>query len=143
MPAFGLAARRHLRDAQHLLVDGRFPNAEHLAGFAAECAIKALLIGFYGLPSPTKGAPKLGKQAFSHLPGLWADAAIFVNGRTALAGTRASVLLASTNPFTAWSVDGRYEDGNAVTHSTANRFWGEARRLVALLEQAELNGALT
>src|SRR5262245_17101801 len=47
--SFVSAARRHLSDADYLEVAGRRMNADHLYGFAWECALKALMIG-HGMP---------------------------------------------------------------------------------------------
>lgn len=40
---FGQAAERHRRDAKKLAEHGRYQNAGHLIGFAAECLVKAEL----------------------------------------------------------------------------------------------------
>lgn len=37
------AARRHRSDSKHLASDGRFQNAGHLIGIAAECLVKEIL----------------------------------------------------------------------------------------------------
>ncbi|MYW56288.1 hypothetical protein GTY64_33505 [Streptomyces sp. SID8376] len=43
---FAKAATRHFHDADYLHTDGRLPSADHLYGFAAECATKSLLLRF-------------------------------------------------------------------------------------------------
>lgn len=40
---YGSAASRHLRTARHLLSDNRWDNAGYLAGYAAECGVKAAI----------------------------------------------------------------------------------------------------
>jgi hypothetical protein len=42
-PSDFAAARRHFDDAQLLHGAQRFANADHLAGVAAECGLKAIL----------------------------------------------------------------------------------------------------
>jgi hypothetical protein len=54
-PDFPSAARRHLRDAQRL-VDDSPGNALYLAGYAAECALKA------AVERPRLHAPAFGHQ---------------------------------------------------------------------------------
>jgi HEPN domain-containing protein len=45
---FAEAARRHLADALLLHGENRFANADHLAGVAAECGLKAILLDHLG-----------------------------------------------------------------------------------------------
>jgi len=43
MDCYAQAATRHLRDAQLLFENRRFDNAVYLAGYVAECALKAMI----------------------------------------------------------------------------------------------------
>jgi hypothetical protein len=81
---FGSAARRHLADAQLLRQGGRLPNADHLAGFAAEYVLKEILVQFLGARS-TSGRPvtiSAGRRtAHGHLPMLWDEVKHLLAGR--------------------------------------------------------------
>ncbi|MDR3553905.1 MAG: hypothetical protein P4L55_04045 [Syntrophobacteraceae bacterium] len=39
------AAYRHFNDAKRLFDNDRMANADHLTGIAAECALKAVMVG--------------------------------------------------------------------------------------------------
>ncbi|MCX5342983.1 hypothetical protein [Streptomyces atratus] len=43
---FASAATRHFHDGDYLRKGSRLPSADHLYGFAAECAVKSLLLRF-------------------------------------------------------------------------------------------------
>jgi hypothetical protein len=142
VPSFIDAARRHERDAAHLLGVGRHVTADHLAGFAAECSIKAVLTGVGGVPTPAAGAPQAGNTKFQHLPGLWADASLYLAGLAAFASSATISLLASNNPFAQWSVSDRYEDDAVAPVARSAAHWAAARTLLSIAEQAALTGGL-
>lgn len=86
-PDFQAAARRHHDDAQFLLADSRWANAGHLAGLAAECALKAImqLIPFGATPN-AKGILVLApnsKLLNQHVDKLWSELALTLNGPAA------------------------------------------------------------
>jgi hypothetical protein len=118
VPDYRSSGLRHQEDAEHLFAQGRHENADHLAGFAAECFIKAFLCGPGGVPVNPKGKPESGSQAFGHLPNLWDDAALYFHGRAAAVIAPFLTLLSAANPFTAWDVSDRYEAG-AVCNARA------------------------
>jgi hypothetical protein len=73
-PDFKAAAYRHYFDANHLLSDQRWANADHLAGVAAECGLKAILEGWFGASLNASGilvwgAPR--KELRYHVNRLW------------------------------------------------------------------------
>lgn len=100
MPDFAGAARRHLRDADLLYQGTKLANADHLAGYSAECAIKSLVCAVTGVTPPSGGPPTVDSQQLGHLPQLWGQGALVLQGRV-LAGpaVRAGALLAQANPF--------------------------------------------
>jgi len=57
MPDFAAAAARHCRDADFLHTDNRFASADHLAGIAAECGLKAIILHFLGGRLTPAGVP--------------------------------------------------------------------------------------
>jgi hypothetical protein len=76
------AALRHYADAEHLAKSGRYDNAGHLIGFAAECALKKAARPFFRsdqceidghLPNELKGKVRRelqGRAATGRLLGL-------------------------------------------------------------------------
>lgn len=63
--------RRHYLDAAFLFGNNRVPNADHLAGFAAECGLKATLDGWYGATLRGRFLNWNGERVGSHVNGLW------------------------------------------------------------------------
>jgi hypothetical protein len=86
VPQYLDAASRHHADGSHLLGLSRHESADQLAGYATECAIKAILCGPGGVQIPNIGAPAHGTTKFSHLPNLWNNATMYLSGRTAASG---------------------------------------------------------
>lgn len=140
MPAYGSSARRHLDDADLLFASGRVANADHLAGFAAECALKSILCGPAGVPVPPKGAPTFQGTTFSHLPNLWTQAGNHLSGLTALSIPHLAQLLSSANPFGSWDVGDRYEDANAIAQPRAHAHLVAAQQLLGIVQQVALSG---
>ncbi|WP_328533421.1 hypothetical protein OG836_29015 [Micromonospora zamorensis] len=142
MQNFDSAATRHLHDAALLHGSGRLPNADHLAGFATECALKAILISFLGAQQTTgKPYSTIGgqKKDHGHLPGLWDEVKMVLNGRTG--GPVFSGLL-THNPFTGWSVNDRYGDGSGVTAQTLAARLTAAQKVLGHLQNAKILGTL-
>lgn len=91
MPSTGFraAAHRHYADAAHLLGEARYPNADHLAGFAAECGLKTIMLDTEALvmkddkPHYLAEDGKPGSRATVHINGLWEQARQSLQGRTA------------------------------------------------------------
>lgn len=73
------AARRHWEDAELLGSHNRWPNADHLYGFAAECALKAVMVGL-GMQLGPDGKPP--KPYAVHIHQLWDQFLIFANGKS-------------------------------------------------------------
>jgi hypothetical protein len=137
---FEPAARRHHEDAIHLCHHERYASADHLAGFAAECALKALLVGFLGVSAPSRGYPSDAQgNRFGHLPGLWRQAELSAQGRV---GARFLTLLTGTNPFLKWDVSDRYSDGSSITAGRAWAHIAAAGALVKIQERAKVFGAV-
>jgi hypothetical protein len=139
---FDAAASRHLDDAVLLEGHGRLPNADHLAGFAAECALKALLVSYLGA-QPTKGKPFSMSGAkrtdHGHLPPLWEEVKVVLTGR---AGGRAFAALLIQNPFATWSVNDRYNDGRKVTSQLVAKRLSASRQILGALQNAKVLGFL-
>lgn len=137
---FAAAGRRHFTDGSHLFDNERHVNADHLAGLAAECTLKALLVEYLGIGLPQAGPPLLPDGGrLGHLPNLWPQVAAFVDGR---AGAELTELLADLNPFEGWRIDDRYSDGGDIDEAASHAHLEAASRVLAIREQAQLNGAM-
>lgn len=141
-PDFKAAARRHGRDARYLLDDRRWPNADHLAGLAAECGLKAILQGWLGASLNVKDilvwGPS-GKELRFHVNKLWAELPLILSGRS---GPALAALVAGSAPFATWDVADRYSGDNAITEQDARGHVSKAEEIVRVLNQAELTGAV-
>lgn len=135
VPDFAGAGRRHLDDAKKLNDDDRLPNADHLAGLAAECSLKAILIRGFGVAVGTDGRPT-GHAMHGH--DLWVKSRIHVRGRF---GSQFFNLL-KRSPFNNWGVDQRYDDGAAITALIVDAHLLAADSVTKMLHQLETTGRL-
>lgn len=151
-PAFAAAGRNHYQAALLAARDRLRISADHLAGLAAECAIKAILLDFLGSELNDRDRP-VNKQErtkdpnrrhpdmeHGHLPPLWEDLTALAHRRQdAAAGVLFAELLWH-NPFDGWDVGGRYCDGTAITGPDLDRHIKAAHDLIAAHEQASILG---
>ncbi len=103
------ASDRHFDDAVLLETQGRPHNADHLFGFSAECALKAVMVGI-GQPTNAAGAP-VGHM--NHVDALWSKFQSFSSG---LLDAKYVAYVPPTNPFSAWQAEQRYW-GRASFHA--------------------------
>lgn len=130
MENYADAALRHWHDAQLLEEENRVENADHLYGFAAECAIKKVLVV---LPAfSTTGM--LEKTYKEHVNTLWGR----VNYQS-LQKTYPilSALLKSTNPFSDWHVKQRYAADREISKAAMEL---HKKSAIRLLGSVNLNG---
>ncbi|MGK5446058.1 hypothetical protein [Streptomyces radiopugnans] len=147
------AGHDHYRAARKLADGGALTGpADHLAGIAAECVIKAMLIDFFGskqdkpdsIPySPAlRQAPGLSNKAarklseHGHLPEVWSQLHMLANGR------RGAVLaqhIPPKNPFEEprdeWNVAHRYRDGREISRRRVFRHLDAALRLITAYDR--------
>jgi hypothetical protein len=97
------AAVRHFTDGETLSGVKRYANADQLYGLAAECSIKAVMVGL-GMQVTNNGAPRDHAHKV-HMPELWMAFQSFADGRLA---SRYLEPLPHLNPFDDWKVDQRY-----------------------------------
>jgi|SRR5579862_107017 len=98
------AAHRHYEDATQLFESKKFPNADHLYGLGAECALKAIMVG---LGAPAKDGDLEDEAHHLHINKLWSEFQVFVNGRSA--SRYATPLRAlQGEPFDKWHIAQRY-----------------------------------
>lgn len=141
-PDFKAASRRHGRDARYLLDGGRWSNADHLAGLAAECGLKAILQGWLGASLNVKDIlvwEPSGKELRFHVNKLWPELPLILSGRS---GPALVALVVRSAPSATWDVADRYSGDNAITEQHARGHVGKAEEIVKLLDQAELTGAV-
>jgi len=84
-------------DAEILFNRLRWANADQLYGLAAECGLKAVMVG---LGTRTKSSGDLKKHSV-HINKLWNEFITFANGRN---GAKYVGDLSSNNPFQDWDV---------------------------------------
>lgn len=129
------AARRHAPDALLLLNSGRHVNASHLAGLAAECALKAILVA-HGVH------PLVQTQYMLHVNLLWPQYESWARGRSL--ARFLPIAASSVSPlFDGWSIHQRYHDGAAITPAVAHAHYADLRACLMALQNAELDGAFS
>ncbi|MGH3721339.1 MAG: hypothetical protein ACRDRI_21310 [Pseudonocardiaceae bacterium] len=131
-----------MADAELLHVHSRPANADHLAGMAAECALKALIAGHLGGHVNQEGLvvhPDTGTPIKKHVNTLWPQMSIIVGNRPATA----LLPLLTSEPFADWKVDERYCDGLHLTPAAVADHISAARTVIGILERAHLDGMLT
>jgi len=125
------AARRHLEDAESLLSAGRCDNAAYLAGYAAECSVKALA-ELVGQPLPRLHLHQLSSDVLE-------AALAAVGGFRRYPGARA----AFTGALASWVTDMRYDASGTSGEPHANRLVEESRNVFqATIKALVLDGVL-
>ncbi|MBO8187378.1 hypothetical protein [Streptomyces spirodelae] len=153
---FASAAGRHFRDADYLRDDGRLPAADHLYGFAAECATKSLLLRFTEVtmdPKPGEDAPSSKPWVenpdpdhhrplieFGHVNELVKEVALLAHGRAG--ASLHAALEGDLRVFRRWHVKFRYYDGGYAQADVVTRRRTAAQNILSLHEQAQLNRKL-
>ncbi|MDB1088773.1 hypothetical protein PJ985_14490 [Streptomyces sp. ACA25] len=160
-PAFRDASGHHYHAAR-LAADRRLTiAADHSAGLAAECAIKAILLDYLGSRLNDKQRPysedlKLDAQLnppggkrrkqprteylHEHLPELWGQLTTLLDRRRARETGTLFLRLIGHNPFHDWNVADRYGDGTAISDADLRRHLRAAYELLAAHEQARVLG---
>ncbi|MGA5000787.1 hypothetical protein ACPCB7_22470 [Streptomyces arboris] len=156
-PDFARASVHHYRSAVLATGEQWQISADHLAGLAAECAIKAILITFLGselkpnhmphhpemkFPDPKRNEKRWDGQ-HGHLPALWEQLTAVAHRRKDAAVGILFTQLIWQNPFADWEVSDRYCDGSALTQQHVDRHLKAAHDLIAAHEQARILGTGT
>lgn len=129
------AAVRHYVDGTALHAGKRHANADQLFGLAAECALKAVMVGL-GMQVTKKGAPRDHAHKV-HMPELWMAYQSFAEGRLA---SRYLEPLSHRNPFDDWKVDQRYWASSAIGSGRSKDHRDAATSCRASMELAVLDG---
>lgn len=119
------AAQRHFDDAKllHTQTPSRLANASHLYGFAAECALKSIMLG-----SKNKGnVPRV------HLPALFNE---FKNHSVTIGNAALACKVKKyAAKFTSWAVEQRYHNQTVFGAQAVSDEADAAKNLLALREQ--------
>lgn len=149
---YACAAARHFEDAVYLHDDERLPTADHLFGFAAECAVKSLLLRFTTEVSMTdrKGRtshkpwwtnPSNNKlEPLGHIADVLPAVSLLTHGRT---GAELLQAMGRLSDFASWTEADRYTDGTAVEASVVDCRREAATLVLSLHEQAVITGRLS
>ncbi len=146
------AATQLAKSSQH------FGPADHLAGIAAECAIKAMLLDFFGsvqdtpdgipysptirnnpaAPSNTQIQRARKASEHGHLPHVWEQLLLLAHGHR---GATVLAQVSQQNPFREsadeWNVAHRYRDSGQISEQRVKRHLAAARTVIAAYQQAK------
>ncbi|MEU9730152.1 hypothetical protein [Streptomyces sp. NPDC048002] len=135
-----------------------FGSADHLAGIAAECVIKAMLLDFFGsrqdtplgipyspairnnpaAPSKTQIEKARKASEHGHLPHVWDQLLLLANGHR---GATVLAQIPQQNPFREsadeWDVAHRYRDSSQISDQRVKRHLAAARTVIAAYQQAK------
>lgn len=130
------AFSRHDADADLLLQNGRWANADHHYGLAAECALKALLLR-QGIPSDNGDirSDRQYRPYRKHINDLWDTYQSFMQTRHAYA-------IPPANPFQDWDIAQRYASKTDITEQTARTHGAAVGTIKQVIRQAILDGVL-
>lgn len=123
MNDFAAAAARHWQDGDHLYAASRYENADQLFGFAAECALKVVLLQH----NPAADGSPLSGTYLAHIDVLWNRMPSQAMGKRFPA---ISALLKQENPFATWSTNHRYGPSGVIGQADADAHRTMARRLL-------------
>ena len=132
---FTAAASRAWIDAEALFLGSRHGTPDHLYGVAAECALKAVLVGLGAFPP---SGPTTRRPWMVHVNKLWAEYSGYVSG---LAG-RTTLVPGGPNPFSGWLADHRYEEDATFSVGRVAAHRGGAQTAMAILERARVDGVV-
>jgi hypothetical protein len=121
---YAAAAIRHFRDAGLLEQGHRIANADQLFGFAAECAIKRVLVEFPGFAADGK----LSGAYHKHVDVLWNS--VPVQSIQKRYPRLAALLRGLPQPFHDWSTANRYGPEGVTSIEAMNRHRQAAARIL-------------
>jgi hypothetical protein len=131
------AAARHMIDAEILFDKGHRANADHLFGIAAECSLKAVMVGL-GMDTHSSGTPK-DKAHKVHINLLWAAFHSFAQGRMA---ARYLEAIGTESPFSNWDIHQRYAPRGTFGATAVTSHRSAAHQCEQTMHQAQIDGIL-
>lgn len=126
---YGSAAQRHWHDASFLHAHNRIDNADHLVGFAVECAIKFAIDRAGQLNRRQNRPPTLlddKKTQLRHVNQLWQEAKLF----SFLPAPLFAELGRAELPFSDWDANQRYQITGAIAPDCVMAHMDAARRVL-------------
>jgi len=131
-PDFYNAFQRHWRDAEYLYSDSRWPNADQLYAFSAECGLKCLMHKLFGMSI----SPML-KQDKVHADKIWSRYEVYRVGRGATGYD-----LPQPNPFDDWDATQRYAHDLNFNQIVVDKHKNGRQIVKGLIRKAILEGRL-
>lgn len=131
------AHERHRDDAEILFSAGRYANADHLYGIAAECGLKRLMMIFGMVINPATGIPAT-REDRSHANHIWARFEGYRNGK--LEGVDYG--LPTPNPFENWDISDRYAHQFNFNQAGVQPHRAGAAAVWELIKKAQREGLL-
>lgn len=131
------AHARHWDDAERLYGVGRWANADHLYGFAAECGLKRLMLAF-GMPYDTTKDMPADRADATHVDGLWTRYESYRSGHAS--GTDYG--LPAAGPFSDWKASQRYVHQSGFNQALVDSHRAGAEEVNKLIRKAELAGLI-
>jgi len=131
------AHERHQDDAERLFSAGRYANADHLYGIAAECGLKRLMVRFGMEVHPATGSP-VARDDREHAKNIWARFEGYRSGK--VEGTDYG--LPSPNPFDNWDVSDRYAHQSNFNQISVQPHRAGAAAVCELIKKAQREGLL-
>ncbi len=127
------AFERHWEDAELLLAEQRYANADHLYGMSAECGLKGLMRCF-GM-KVISGVP--GKEDRRHANEIWTRFEAYRSGHRHGVG-----YVLPENPFGNWDANQRYASRSCFNEADTRTHQEGARIVKRLVEKARKEGIL-
>lgn len=131
------AHERHWDDAERLLQEQRWANADHLYGLATECGLKRLMLVFGMTMNPAGNAPS-DRQDHKHADEIWSRYDAYRSGHNA----GAAYALPLPNPFLDWNAAQRYANQRSFDQTRAQAHQGGASDVRKLLKWAQKDGLI-
>lgn len=132
------AARRHFRDAEHLLADTppRVDSADHLFGVCADSVANVL----FDLAREKQGV-RFAEPDRIHINRCWQELLDLRGSRSVL--SQHLQALPPSNPFADWNVNQRYGCDGHVTAAAMTRHHAAARKMLGVLDALQVAGVLS
>lgn len=138
---FKNAAMRHYKDADFLFDKKRYANADHLYGLAAECALKAVMVGLDSSIAEITTGDLINQADKKHIDKLWDHFRIFLQNRSA--SVYLSCVSIHRNPFSSWQIADRYKNEKLFIKNTVLPHKAAVNNHIAnLLATARIDGIL-
>jgi hypothetical protein len=131
------AHERHWSDADRLFSAGRYANADHLYGIAAECGLKRLMVRFGMVVNPATGSPTDSKD-WKHANNMWDRFESYRSGKV----EGVDYGLPMPNPFGNWDVSDRYAHQSNFSQAGVQLHQAGAAAICELIKKAQREGLL-